>query len=56
MTAPFPYDDMELTHILVVADIERSRDFYVEVLGARSSASTPGRRVSSRRSGRGCCS
>jgi catechol 2,3-dioxygenase-like lactoylglutathione lyase family enzyme len=34
MTAPFPADGMELTHILVVADIERSRSFYVEVLGA----------------------
>jgi catechol 2,3-dioxygenase-like lactoylglutathione lyase family enzyme len=34
MTAPFPSDGMELTHILVVADIERSRSFYVDVLGA----------------------
>ncbi len=34
MTTSFPADDMELTHILVVADIERSRSFYVDVLGA----------------------
>ncbi len=34
MTTPFPSDDMALTHILVVADVERSRAFYVDVLGA----------------------
>jgi catechol 2,3-dioxygenase-like lactoylglutathione lyase family enzyme len=34
MTTPFPTDGMALTHILVVADIERSRAFYVDVLGA----------------------
>jgi catechol 2,3-dioxygenase-like lactoylglutathione lyase family enzyme len=34
MTTSFPADGMELTHILVVADIERSRSFYVDVLGA----------------------
>ena len=31
---PFPSDGMELTHILVVADIERARTFYRDVLGA----------------------
>ena len=31
---PFPDDGMELTHILVVADIERARSFYRDVLGA----------------------
>jgi catechol 2,3-dioxygenase-like lactoylglutathione lyase family enzyme len=34
MTTPFPADGMALTHILVVSDIERSRSFYVDVLGA----------------------
>src|SRR5438067_148921 len=30
----FPADGMELTHILVVSDLERSRTFYRDVLGA----------------------
>ena len=30
----FPAEGMEITHILVVADVERSRDFYRDVLGA----------------------
>lgn len=30
----FPTDDMELTRLLVVADAERSRDWYTGVLGA----------------------
>jgi catechol 2,3-dioxygenase-like lactoylglutathione lyase family enzyme len=30
----FPTDDMELTHLLVVADVERSRRWYEDVLGA----------------------
>jgi catechol 2,3-dioxygenase-like lactoylglutathione lyase family enzyme len=34
MTAAFPTDGMELTHILVVADMEPARSFYVDVLGA----------------------
>jgi catechol 2,3-dioxygenase-like lactoylglutathione lyase family enzyme len=35
MTAgAFPSEGMELTHILVVADAGRSRDFYRDVLGA----------------------
>ena len=34
MTASFPADGMELTHILVVAEIDRARDFYRDVLGA----------------------
>ncbi|MFL5709077.1 MAG: VOC family protein [Chloroflexota bacterium] len=34
MTTPFPTDTMELTHILVVADIDRARTFYRDVLGA----------------------
>jgi len=33
MTA-FPADGMELTHILVVAEIDRARSFYRDVLGA----------------------
>ena len=34
MTASFPAEGMELTHILVVAEIDRARDFYRDVLGA----------------------
>ena len=35
MTASqFPAEGMELTHILVVGDAERARDFYRDVLGA----------------------
>jgi catechol 2,3-dioxygenase-like lactoylglutathione lyase family enzyme len=30
----FPTDDMELTHLLVVSDVARSRDWYRDVLGA----------------------
>ena len=30
MTVEFPADGMELTHILVVTDLERSWTFYVE--------------------------
>ncbi len=31
---PFPTEGMELTHLLVVSDMERSRSFYRDVLGA----------------------
>ena len=34
MTSDFPGEGVELTHILVVSDIERSRDFYRDILGA----------------------
>ena len=34
MSAGFPSDSMELTHILVVSDLERSVAFYRDVLGA----------------------
>ena len=34
MTDQFPIDGMELTHLLVVSDLERSRTFYHDVLGA----------------------
>jgi len=34
MAQPFPSEGMELTHILVVADLERSVAFYRDVLGA----------------------
>jgi catechol 2,3-dioxygenase-like lactoylglutathione lyase family enzyme len=34
MTAAFPDEEMELTHLLVVSDLERSRAFYNDVLGA----------------------
>jgi catechol 2,3-dioxygenase-like lactoylglutathione lyase family enzyme len=30
----FPTPDMEMTHLLVVSDVERSRDWYTNVLGA----------------------
>ena len=30
----FPTDDMPITHILVVSDVERSRTWYTDVLGA----------------------
>ncbi|MGH2574522.1 MAG: VOC family protein [Ignavibacteria bacterium] len=31
---PFPEDDMSLTHILVVSDMKKSKEFYINVLGA----------------------
>lgn len=31
----FPSDGMALTHILVVSDIERAKNFYAGVLGAK---------------------
>ena len=34
MTRAFPHEGMELTHILVVSDMSRSRTFYRDVLGA----------------------
>jgi catechol 2,3-dioxygenase-like lactoylglutathione lyase family enzyme len=34
MTSGFPTQGMELTHLLVVGDMQRSRAFYVDVLGA----------------------
>jgi catechol 2,3-dioxygenase-like lactoylglutathione lyase family enzyme len=34
MTDSFPMPDMALTHILVVSDVARSRDWYTGVLGA----------------------
>lgn len=34
MTTDFPTEGMELTNILVISDIERSRRFYTNVLGA----------------------
>jgi len=34
MSADFPTDGVELTHILVVSDLERARTFYTQVLGA----------------------
>ena len=33
-TGGFPVEGVELTHILVVEDAARARDFYVDVLGA----------------------
>ena len=34
MTGDFPTDQMQLTHLLVVGDLARARDFYHDVLGA----------------------
>ena len=34
MEAGFPTEAMELTHLLVVSDIEKSKSFYNDVLGA----------------------
>jgi len=34
MAGEFPAEGMEVTHLLVVKDIDRSRDFYRDVLGA----------------------
>jgi catechol 2,3-dioxygenase-like lactoylglutathione lyase family enzyme len=34
MTTSFPEEHSELTHILVVTDLARARDFYRDVLGA----------------------
>jgi len=34
MAARFPTEGMALTHILVVRDVERSKSFYADVLGA----------------------
>ncbi len=34
MSTAFPSSSMALTHILVVSDIEKSKKFYVNVLGA----------------------
>jgi catechol 2,3-dioxygenase-like lactoylglutathione lyase family enzyme len=34
MSSDFPSEGMELTHLLVVGDLERSRAFYRDVLGA----------------------
>lgn len=34
MSTAFPSDGMEMTHLLVVTDAQRSRDFYRDMLGA----------------------
>lgn len=34
MPDPFPPGDAEVTQLLVVTDVQRSKDFYVDVLGA----------------------
>jgi catechol 2,3-dioxygenase-like lactoylglutathione lyase family enzyme len=34
MSAPFPTDGVEVTVLLVVTDVDRSRDWYRDVLGA----------------------
>ena len=34
MSSDFPTGEMELTHILVVSDMDKSRNFYQNILGA----------------------
>lgn len=34
MSGSFPVEGVEVTTLLVVSDVDRSRDFYVDVLGA----------------------
>jgi len=34
MTSDFPLPEMELTHILVVSELDRARKFYKDILGA----------------------
>ena len=34
MAPDFPTAEMELTHLLVVSDLERARSFYRDILGA----------------------
>jgi hypothetical protein len=34
MTSCFPIDGVEMTQLLVVSDLPRSRSFYADVLGA----------------------
>jgi len=34
MSKKFPTDEMAITHILVISDLERSKQFYRDVLGA----------------------
>jgi catechol 2,3-dioxygenase-like lactoylglutathione lyase family enzyme len=31
----FPVDGVELTHLLVISDLDRARNFYRDVLGAK---------------------
>jgi catechol 2,3-dioxygenase-like lactoylglutathione lyase family enzyme len=31
----FPTEDMELTHILVISNMEKSKEFYVNILGGK---------------------
>jgi catechol 2,3-dioxygenase-like lactoylglutathione lyase family enzyme len=42
MSAPFPSPDMELTRLLVVADVARSRSWYERVLGAEVTSAYEG--------------
>ncbi len=44
MSSDFPAEEMALTHLLVVGDLERSRAFYCDVLGTelyRQDGGTP---------------
>jgi catechol 2,3-dioxygenase-like lactoylglutathione lyase family enzyme len=42
MTAAFPSPEMELTRLLVVSDVARSRDWYERVLGAEVTSAYEG--------------
>jgi hypothetical protein len=52
----FPTANMELTRLLVVSDIERSRDWYTTVLGAEVFREYGGTSCVLRSSEIGCCS
>jgi catechol 2,3-dioxygenase-like lactoylglutathione lyase family enzyme len=52
----FPSDDMELTRLLVVADVDRSRRWYDEVLGATVVREYGGTSCVLQLPGRGSCS
>ncbi|MGZ5353548.1 MAG: VOC family protein [Actinomycetota bacterium] len=47
---------MELTRLLVVSDVDRSREWYASVLGASVVREYERPPASSNSSGRGCCS
>ena len=52
----FPAEGMELTHILVVADVDRSRAWYENILGASLYREYGGDSVVIQFLGTGCCS
>ncbi len=51
----FPRPEAEMTHILVVEDLERSRQWWVAILGASRTATMAARRPCSGSGQAGCC-